>query len=188
VPMTRSPSLTLVTPSPTAATSPAPSESGTTPSFVGTATAAFEDHQIAVVKRAGAHSHQDLLRPGPGILARSQDDPQTLVEARDHIVLAQRTSSKSSGLAPHLPAFLKTFFERTYANPPAPGPDGAHPAFGGHTAGETPHSPPRRGRNQMSASTFCCRENRARRGIMATEVTLSVSASAGRLLSGIVYS
>jgi hypothetical protein len=31
-----------------------------------TATASFEDHQIAVVKRAGAHTHQDLLGPGRG--------------------------------------------------------------------------------------------------------------------------
>jgi hypothetical protein len=54
---------------------------GTTPSFAGP------------VKRARAHSRQDLLRPGPGILARSQDDPQTLVEARDHIISAQRISS-----------------------------------------------------------------------------------------------
>ena len=58
-----------------------------------TATVAFEDHQIAVVKRASAHPHQDLLRPGPGILARSQHDPQTSVEARDHIISAQRISS-----------------------------------------------------------------------------------------------
>src|SRR5258708_7237935 len=48
-----------------------------------TATAAFEDHQIAVVKRAGAHPHQDLLRPGTGILARSQDDSVDAAEAVD---------------------------------------------------------------------------------------------------------
>jgi hypothetical protein len=36
-----------------------------------TATAAFEDHQIAVIERARAHSRQDLLRPRPGIFARS---------------------------------------------------------------------------------------------------------------------
>jgi hypothetical protein len=58
-----------------------------------TATTAFDDHQIAVVKRARAHPHQDLLRSGPGVLARSQDDPQTLVEARDHIISARRISS-----------------------------------------------------------------------------------------------
>jgi hypothetical protein len=54
---------------------------GTTPSFAGP------------VKRARAHSRQNLLRPGPGILARSQDDPQILVEARDHIISVQRVSS-----------------------------------------------------------------------------------------------
>jgi hypothetical protein len=42
-----------------------------------TATAAFEDHQIAVIERARAHSRQDLVRPGPGIFARSQHDPFT---------------------------------------------------------------------------------------------------------------
>src|SRR5258707_6294996 len=46
-----------------------------------TTTAAFEDHQIAVVKRARAHSHQDLLRSGPGVLARSQHDPVDAVDA-----------------------------------------------------------------------------------------------------------
>src|SRR5260370_39839310 len=50
-----------------------------------TATAAFEDHQIAVVKRAGAHSHQDLLRPGSGIFARSQHDPVNAAEAVDAV-------------------------------------------------------------------------------------------------------
>src|SRR5438132_2436553 len=38
-----------------------------------TATAALEDHQVAVVERARAHSHQDLLRPGLRVIARSQD-------------------------------------------------------------------------------------------------------------------
>jgi len=48
-----------------------------------TATAAFEDHQVAVIERACAHSHQDLLRPGPEILARSQDDAANAAEAVD---------------------------------------------------------------------------------------------------------
>src|SRR5206468_9857673 len=34
-----------------------------------TATATFEDHQIPIVERARAYAHQDLLRPGPGVLA-----------------------------------------------------------------------------------------------------------------------
>src|SRR6266853_3280043 len=50
-----------------------------------TATAAFEDHQIAVVKRARAHSHQDFLWSGPGVLARSQDDSVNAAEAVDAI-------------------------------------------------------------------------------------------------------
>src|SRR5258708_33921525 len=50
-----------------------------------TATAAFEDHQIPVVERARAHSHQDLLRPEPGVLARSQHDPVNAAEAVDAV-------------------------------------------------------------------------------------------------------
>jgi hypothetical protein len=65
VPLTRSPSLTRVTRSAAAATSPAPSDNGTTPSFVGP-------------------------RPPP---LRTKHDRQTLVEARDHIISAHRISS-----------------------------------------------------------------------------------------------
>jgi hypothetical protein len=50
-----------------------------------TATAPFEDHQIAIVERARAHSHQDFLRHWPGILARSQHDPVNAAEAVDAI-------------------------------------------------------------------------------------------------------
>jgi hypothetical protein len=77
--------LTRVTSSPMAATSPAPSESGMNAELGRTAAATFEDHQIAVVERARAHSHQDLFRPGPGILARSQHDPVNAAEAVDAI-------------------------------------------------------------------------------------------------------
>jgi hypothetical protein len=37
-----------------------------------TATAAFEDHQIAVIERARAHPHQNLPQSGPRVLARAQ--------------------------------------------------------------------------------------------------------------------
>jgi hypothetical protein len=50
-----------------------------------TATAAFLDHQIAIVKRARAHSHQDLLQPGPRVLARSQDDTVNAAEVVDAV-------------------------------------------------------------------------------------------------------
>jgi hypothetical protein len=46
---------------------------------------AFEDLQIAVIERARAHSHHDLLRPGPGVLARSPHDPVNAAEAVDPI-------------------------------------------------------------------------------------------------------
>src|SRR5260370_36945941 len=83
--MTRSPNLTRVTPSPTAATSPAPSEKRHDAELCRTTTAAFKDHQIAVVERARAHPHQDLLRSGPRVLARSQDDPVNAAEAVDAV-------------------------------------------------------------------------------------------------------
>src|ERR1700738_4035391 len=83
--MTRSPTLTRVTPSPMAATSPAPSESGTPPSLGSPRPPPLRTIQIAVIERARAHSHQDLLRPGPGVLARSQHDPVNAAEAVDAI-------------------------------------------------------------------------------------------------------
>ena len=49
-----------------ATTSPEPSESVTTPSFVGPRPPPFEDHQIAVIERTRPHPHQDFLRPGLG--------------------------------------------------------------------------------------------------------------------------
>jgi hypothetical protein len=48
--------LTRLTPSPMAATSPAPSEGGMTPSLVGPRPPAFENHQISVVERARSSS------------------------------------------------------------------------------------------------------------------------------------
>src|ERR1700730_19353404 len=49
------------------------------------ATAAFEDHQVAVIKRARAHSHQDLLRSRSGVLARPKRDPVNAAEAVDAV-------------------------------------------------------------------------------------------------------
>jgi hypothetical protein len=94
---------------------------GTTPSFAGP------------IKRARAHSHQDHFRSGPGVRARSQDDPQTLVEARDHIS-AQRISSESSGLAWQLLALLPQPLARMVR---------IQLRRSKHRGG-TPHSPPRR--------------------------------------------
>src|ERR1700730_9743115 len=50
-----------------------------------TSTATLEDHQIPIVERARAHSHQDLLRTGPGVLTRSQHDPVNAAEAVDAV-------------------------------------------------------------------------------------------------------
>src|ERR1700730_14384156 len=52
-----------------------------------TAPATFEDHQIAVIKRARPHPHQDLLRAGPRVLARPQDDPVNAAETVDAVGL-----------------------------------------------------------------------------------------------------
>jgi hypothetical protein len=57
-----------LTPSPIAATSPAPSDSGTTP---------------ILVERARADPHHDLLHPGLQILARPQHDAVNGAEAVD---------------------------------------------------------------------------------------------------------
>ena len=46
-----------------------------------TATTAFEDHQIAVVERARADPHEDLLQAGPRILARPQHNAVDAAEA-----------------------------------------------------------------------------------------------------------
>jgi hypothetical protein len=66
-----------------AETSPAPSESGTTPSL--TSTAAFEDHQVTVIERARAHPHQDLLWRGARIWSRSEHDTVDAAEIIDAI-------------------------------------------------------------------------------------------------------
>src|SRR6202011_4002135 len=50
-----------------------------------TATTAFEDHQIAVVERARADPHEDLLQPRPRILARSPHDTTNAAKAVDVI-------------------------------------------------------------------------------------------------------
>jgi hypothetical protein len=50
-----------------------------------TTTTTFEDHQIAVVERARADPHEDLLQPGPRILARPQHDSVNAAEAVDAI-------------------------------------------------------------------------------------------------------
>src|ERR1700746_1844353 len=49
------------------------------------ATTAFEDHQIAVVERARVDPHEDLLQPGPRILARSPHDTTNGAKAVDVI-------------------------------------------------------------------------------------------------------
>jgi hypothetical protein len=53
--------------------------------FGRTATAAFEDHQIAVIERSRAHPHHDLPQSGPRVLARPQHDPVNTAEAVDAI-------------------------------------------------------------------------------------------------------
>jgi hypothetical protein len=53
--------------------------------FCRTATTGLEDHQIAIIKRARAHSHQDLLRPGQRVLARSQDNSVNAAEGVDAV-------------------------------------------------------------------------------------------------------
>ena len=74
-----------------------------------TATAAFEDHQIAVVKRGRAHPHQDLPKPGAWVLVRSQHDAVNTAEAVDaigfHLILPLIPSgSLSLGASPLLGA------------------------------------------------------------------------------------
>jgi hypothetical protein len=49
------------------------------------ATTAFEDHQIAVVERTRTAPHEDLLQPGPRILARSPHDTTNAAKAVDVI-------------------------------------------------------------------------------------------------------
>jgi hypothetical protein len=52
-----------------------------------TATAGFEDHQIAVVERARADPHEELLQPEPRILARPLHDAVNAAEVVDAIGL-----------------------------------------------------------------------------------------------------
>src|SRR5215472_7284863 len=63
-----------------------------------TTAAASEDHKIAVVERARAHPHQDLFRPGPRVLARSQYDAVDAAKAIDVIGFHLRSSSASAAL------------------------------------------------------------------------------------------
>jgi hypothetical protein len=65
--------LTRVTPLPIAATSPAPSDSGTTPTFVGPRPPPLS-HQVAVFERARAHLHQNVVWARLRIRTRSQYD------------------------------------------------------------------------------------------------------------------
>src|SRR6516162_1460997 len=53
--------------------------------FRGTATAAIEDHQVTVIERAGAHSHQDVLRPGSRVWARSKHNAINSAETVDTV-------------------------------------------------------------------------------------------------------
>jgi len=69
-----------------------------------TATAALEDHQIAVVQRARADPHENLLQPGPRILARPQHDAVNAAEAVDaigfHLVLLAADPKNATSLIP----------------------------------------------------------------------------------------
>src|SRR5215468_11049821 len=46
-----------------------------------TATATFEDHQVAVIERTCPDPHQDLVRPGSRVFGRSPHDPANAAEA-----------------------------------------------------------------------------------------------------------